>query len=120
MKKLALFLIALCLLSSCEKDNETTDHPKKTYDIKYNGNDIVNIVLREERDLNVSSDYQLYYYSDNEGHIFCKITCDAKEEKEVLLKKGSAFIQGIFLEYGITFDDEVTETRNGGFGSTNK
>ena len=61
-----------------------------------------------------------YYYSDNEGHIFCKITCDAKEEKEVLLKKGSAFVQGIFLEYGITFDDEVTELRNGGFGSTNK
>lgn len=69
MKKLALFLIALCLLSSCEKDNETTDHPKKTYDIKYNGNDIVNIVLREERDLNVSSDYQLYYYSDNESAV---------------------------------------------------
>lgn len=61
-----------------------------------------------------------YYYSDNEGHIFCKITCDAKEEKDVLLKKGSAFIQGIFLEYGITFDDDVTEIRNGGFGSTNK
>ena len=61
-----------------------------------------------------------YYYSDNEGHIFCKITCDAKQEKEVLLKKGSAFIQGIFLEYGITVDDEVTEVRNGGFGSTSK
>ena len=61
-----------------------------------------------------------YFHSDNEGHIFCKITCDAKEEKEVLLKKGSAFVQGIFLEYGITFDDEVTELRNGGFGSTNK
>jgi dUTP pyrophosphatase len=61
-----------------------------------------------------------YYYSDNEGHIFCKITCDAKEEKEVLLKKGSAFVQGIFLEYGITVDDDVTETRNGGFGSTSK
>ena len=42
------------------------------------------------------------------------------EEKEVLLKKGSAFVQGIFLEYGITIDDEVTEVRNGGFGSTNK
>ena len=61
-----------------------------------------------------------YYYSDNEGHIFCKITCDAKQEKEVLLKKGSAFIQGIFLEYGITVDDDVTEVRNGGFGSTSK
>ena len=61
-----------------------------------------------------------YYYSDNEGHIFIKITCDAKEEKEVLLKKGMGFAQGIFLEYGITYDDDTTEVRNGGFGSTNK
>ena len=61
-----------------------------------------------------------YYYSDNEGHIFIKITSDAKTEKELLLKKGMAFAQGIFLEYGITYDDDVTEERNGGFGSTNK
>ncbi len=61
-----------------------------------------------------------YYYSDNEGHIFAKITCDAKESKEVLLKKGMAFMQGVFVEYGITIDDEVTDIRNGGFGSTNK
>ena len=61
-----------------------------------------------------------YYNSDNEGHIFIKITCDATSEKELVLKKGMAFAQGIFLEYGITYDDEVTEKRNGGFGSTNK
>ena len=28
-----------------------------------------------------------YYYSDNEGHIFAKITNDSKENKEVSLKK---------------------------------
>ena len=61
-----------------------------------------------------------YYYSDNEGHIFVKLTCDAKEEKEVLLKKGSAFVQGIFIQFGITYDDDVTDVRNGGFGSTSK
>lgn len=61
-----------------------------------------------------------YYYSDNEGHIFCKITCDAKEEKELLIKKGMAFMQGVFVEYGITYDDDATEIRNGGFGSTSK
>ena len=61
-----------------------------------------------------------YYYSDNEGHIFVKLTCDAKEEKEVLLKKGSAFVQGIFVQFGITYDDDVTDVRNGGFGSTDK
>ncbi len=27
-------------------------------------------------------------------------------------------MQGIFVEYGITVDDDVTEVRNGGFGST--
>ena len=29
-------------------------------------------------------------------------------------------MQGIFIEYGITFDDDTTEIRNGGFGSTTK
>lgn len=29
-------------------------------------------------------------------------------------------MQGIFVEYGVTYDDEVTAIRNGGFGSTTK
>ena len=29
-------------------------------------------------------------------------------------------MQGIFVEYGITYDDDVEEIRNGGFGSTTK
>lgn len=61
-----------------------------------------------------------YYYSDNEGHIFAKITNDSNEDKTVMLKQGEAFMQGIFVEYGITFDDCTTEIRNGGFGSTSK
>ncbi len=61
-----------------------------------------------------------YYYSDNEGHIFIKITNDSKENKITQIKKGEAFAQGIFIEYGITVDDDTTDTRNGGFGSTNK
>ncbi len=61
-----------------------------------------------------------YYYSDNEGHIFAKITNDSNEEKTVELKAGEGFMQGIFVEYGITLDDDVTEIRNGGFGSTTK
>lgn len=61
-----------------------------------------------------------YYYSDNEGHIFIKVTCDAKEDVSLLLKKGSAFAQGIFLPFGLTIDDDTTEERNGGFGSTSK
>ena len=61
-----------------------------------------------------------YYGSDNEGHIFIKITNDSNEEKVLELSKGSGFAQGIFLPFGITEEDEVTEIRNGGFGSTTK
>ena len=59
-----------------------------------------------------------YYYSDNEGHIFAKLTNDTNEEKTVEIAAGSGFMQGIFVEYGITVDDDVTDVRNGGFGST--
>ena len=61
-----------------------------------------------------------YYYSDNQGHIQIKITNDSKEGKTLTVKGGEAFAQGIFSEYGITYDDEVTSVRNGGFGSTSK
>lgn len=59
-----------------------------------------------------------YYYSDNEGHIFAKITNDSNEGKTVDLRAGDGFMQGIFVEYGITVDDDVQTVRNGGFGST--
>ena len=29
-------------------------------------------------------------------------------------------MQGVFVEYGITVDDNATEKRNGGLGSTTK
>ena len=61
-----------------------------------------------------------YFYSDNEGHIFAKITNDSNEGKVISVRKGEAFIQGVFLSYGITEDDEVNSIRNGGFGSTSK
>ena len=61
-----------------------------------------------------------YYYSDNEGHIFAKITNDSNEGKVLEIKAGTGFMQGIFVEYGITFDDDVKSIRNGGFGSTTK
>ena len=61
-----------------------------------------------------------YYYSDNEGHIFAKLTNDTNEGKTVEVSAGSGFMQGIFVEYGITVDDAAAEIRNGGFGSTTK
>ena len=61
-----------------------------------------------------------YFYSDNEGHIFSKVTNDSNEGKTLELVAGTGFMQGIFIEYGITVDDDVTAVRNGGFGSTTK
>lgn len=61
-----------------------------------------------------------YFNSDNEGHIFAKITNDSNEEKTLELKQGDAFMQGIFVEFGIVEDDDAEGVRNGGFGSTSK
>ena len=61
-----------------------------------------------------------YFYSDNEGHIFAKLTNDSKEGKVVCIEKGTGFMQGIFVEYGITVDDDAVEIRNGGFGSASR
>lgn len=60
-----------------------------------------------------------YFYSDNEGHIMAKITNDTNENKNVIVDAGTGFMQGIFVEYGITTDDDADGIRNGGFGSTN-
>lgn len=59
-----------------------------------------------------------YFYSDNEGHIFAKLTNDTNEDKTLEIPADTGFMQGIFVEYGITVDDDVTDVRNGGLGST--
>lgn len=59
-----------------------------------------------------------YYYSDNEGHIFAKITNDGNDGKVISIKAGDGFMQAVFLPYGITYSDSANGVRNGGFGST--
>ena len=59
-----------------------------------------------------------YYYSDNEGHIFAKITNDSNEGKVLEIKAGDGFLQAIFIPYGITYSDSADGVRNGGMGST--
>lgn len=61
-----------------------------------------------------------YFNSDNEGHIFIKITNDSNENKTVELNSGQGFAQGIFMPFGLVEDDDTTDHRNGGFGSTTK
>ena len=60
-----------------------------------------------------------YYWSDNEGHIFAKITNDTHDNKILSITAGDGFMQGIFIPYGITYSDQADGVRNGGFGSTN-
>lgn len=59
-----------------------------------------------------------YYNALNEGHIMLSMTNHSSEV--INLKKGDRFVQGIFVEYGITYDDNADGKRTGGFGSTNK
>ena len=55
-----------------------------------------------------------YFNSDNEGHIMAKISAS----KVFYLRGGDKFMQGIFLPFGVTINDNTTGIRNGGFGST--
>ena len=59
-----------------------------------------------------------YSDSDNEGHIFIRMTNES--DKLLEIPQGTAFAQGIFVQYLLTEDDDTTETRNGGIGSTTK
>lgn len=59
-----------------------------------------------------------YYNSDNEGHIFVKLVNDSVLARNVTIKAGEAFCQGVFVPFGITYDDDVNAQRNGGMGST--
>ena len=62
-----------------------------------------------------------YYNSSHEGHIMIKLSCDAHDDGHTVeLLSGDGFAQGIFLQFGITFDDNTDGVRDGGFGSTTK
>lgn len=61
-----------------------------------------------------------YYNSDNEGHIMVKLQNNSSLNKPLVIKSGQAFCQGIFLQYGVTIDDDADGKRNGGFGSTDR
>ncbi len=57
-----------------------------------------------------------YYFADNEGHIFIKMTnCG---DCPLTVEKGKAFAQGVFFPFGITDNDECENIRTGGLGST--
>ena len=61
-----------------------------------------------------------YYNADNEGHIMCKFMNDSRDGKQLNVEAGQGMVQGIFMSFGITVDDESNEERTGGIGSTTK
>lgn len=61
---------------------------------------------------------QDYIQSENEGHIMLKVKNEGN--KPMTIQAGDRIVQGIFVQYGITRDDDTTDTRNGGFGSTGR
>lgn len=65
----------------------------------------------------IDSDYS---QSDNEGHIFAKITNDTNlgDDFTIKIKKGDAFLQGVIQQFFKVEDDNVSTKRNGGFSST--
>lgn len=63
----------------------------------------------------IDSDY--YDNKDNEGHIW--IALQNEGSQDYVIKKGTAYAQGIFLKY-LTCGDEVNTVRDGGIGSTDR
>lgn len=63
-------------------------------------------------------DADFYNNETNEGNISIKIKNNGTEP--MYLVKDEAFAQGIFVKYLTTDDDDVTEVRTGGIGSTTK
>ncbi len=57
-----------------------------------------------------------YYNAQNEGHIIISIV--NKGDKILSINKGERFVQGIFLKYYTADEEEIVNTRQGGFGST--
>ncbi|MBQ6492531.1 MAG: dUTP diphosphatase [Erysipelotrichaceae bacterium] len=57
-----------------------------------------------------------YYNADNEGHIIIGIV--NRGEKDLLIRSGDRFVQGIFSHYYLADEEENLNQRHGGFGST--
>ena len=62
----------------------------------------------------IDSDY--YENPDNDGHIMIQVMNFT--DNDVLVKKDERIAQGVFLKYLLADNDDTSESRIGGFGST--
>lgn len=58
-----------------------------------------------------------YYNAKNEGHIIVGLV--NRGNKDIEVKAGDRFVQGIFYKYYLAEEEENNNERTGGFGSTN-
>lgn len=63
----------------------------------------------------IDKDY--YGNADNGGEIL--VALENKSNQDVHLFKGEKFVQGVFMKYLLTDDDQTKTKRTGGLGSTN-
>lgn len=63
----------------------------------------------------IDADY--FNNPSNEGHIMVALKNEG--EKELAVKAGDRLVQGVFVNYLVSDDDEVITRRLGGIGSTN-
>lgn len=63
-----------------------------------------------------------YYDPDVPRTIMVKLVNESVvgKDKDVSIPAGTAFVQGIFLPYGLTVDDDADGKRQGAFGSTDR
>ena len=96
------------------------------YKAKFNYDEMLMLVIRSSMGFKynvrmcnqvgiIDSDY--YNNSDNEGHMWVSLQNEGKED--YVIKKGTAYCQGIFVKY-LTCGDEIDTVRESGIGSTNK
>ena len=84
-------------------------YPRSSYGFKYH------VMLANTIGI-IDQDY--YNNESNEGHIFIKLVNNG--DKDLIINQGDAFAQMIFEQYFITIDDNVSDIREGGIGSTSK
>lgn len=98
----------------CDPDKFLAAYPRSGHGFKYG------IMLANTVGI-IDADY--YNNPGNEGHIWVKLTYPHQASINInpfVIKKGEAMFQGIIQPYFTVEDDDTTEERVGGFGSTSK
>lgn len=103
-------LIPTGIKASLEKDDVLLIIIRSSLGFKYNIRLVNQVGV-------IDSDY--YNNESNEGHILIKLKNEG--EQDYLIERGSRIAQGIIVKYNTVDDEEeLTEERKGGIGSTNK